>query len=116
MDDHTFFHIQYYTGGAEHDTVAAVVHIIFSITNSSNAAPYIESQLWILNPKSAISNLITTTKNMDISTNIGIGKTGRNSAVVTTAPTSTSSSHTGVSSLIGTWYTDRKVTAKVRYG
>ena len=101
MDNHTLIHISYYTGGAEHGTVAAVVHIIFSITNSSNAAPYIESQLWTLNPKSVISNLISTTKNMDINTNIGIGKTGRNSADVTSAPSSSSSSHSSVSTLIG---------------
>ena len=103
MGNHAFILIQYYTGGAEHDTVAAVVHIIFSITNSSNAAPYIESQLWTLNQKSVISNLITATRNMDNSTNVGNGKTGRNSADATSAPTSTSSthSHSGVSSLIG---------------
>lgn len=103
MDNRTFIHIQYYTGGAEHDTVAAVVHIIFSITNSSNAAPYIGSQLWTLDPKSKISNLISATKKMDISANVGTGETGRNSSDVISAPTSSSSSHphSGVSSLIG---------------
>jgi hypothetical protein len=91
-----------------------VVHIIFTTTNSSEAAPFIESQLWTADPKSGILSANSATKNMGINTNsnnityIGNGKIGKKNADVTAAPTSTSTStstsstHSGVSSLSGT--------------
>ena len=42
-------------GGAQHDTVAAVTHILFTITNPITSLTSIESQLWL--PDSKSSNL-----------------------------------------------------------
>ena len=88
--------------------MAAVVHIIFTTTNSSDAAPFIESQLWTAELKSGILNSKSVTKNMDTNTNInnityiGDGKMGKKNADVTAVQTLTSSTHSGVSSLSGT--------------
>ena len=85
-----------------------MVHIIFTTTNSPEAEPFIESQLWTADLKSGILSANSATKNMDINTNlnnntnIGNGKMGKKYADVTAAPTSTSSTHSGVSSLSGT--------------
>ena len=85
-----------------------MVHIIFTTINSSEAAPFIESQLWIADLKSGILSANSATKNMDTDTNLnnsthsGNGKMGKKNADVTAAPTSTSSTHSGVSSLSGT--------------
>jgi hypothetical protein len=90
--------------------VAAVVHIIFTTTNSSEAAPFIESQLWTADLKSGILNANSATKNMDFNTNlnndtyVGNGKMGKKNADVAAAPTSTptASTHSGVCLLSGT--------------
>ena len=88
--------------------MAAVVHIIFTTTNSSEAAPFIESQLWTADLKSGILSANSATKNMETNTNInsiphiGNGKMGKKKADVTAAPTSTSSTHSGACSLSGT--------------
>ena len=41
-------------GGSQHDTVAAVTHILFTVTNTASPASMIESQLWLQPAKSEI--------------------------------------------------------------
>ena len=43
-------------GGAQHDTVAAVTHILFTITNPTTSLTSIESQLWLPDKNSLIEN------------------------------------------------------------
>lgn len=49
-------HVSILTGGAQHDTVAAVTHILFTITNPSTSLTSIESQLWLTDSKSVNSD------------------------------------------------------------
>ena len=48
-------------GGAQHDTVAAVTHILFTITNPSTSLTSIESQLWLTDSK-----FVNSDSNMDL--------------------------------------------------
>ena len=45
-------------GGAQHDTVAAVTHILFTITNPTTSVTSVESQLWL--PESKLTLLENT--------------------------------------------------------
>ena len=47
-----------HSGGAQHDTVAAVTHILFTITNPTTTVTSIESQLWL--PESKLTLLENT--------------------------------------------------------
>ena len=47
-----------YVGGAQHDTVAAVTHILFTVTNPTTTVTSIESQLWL--PESKLTLLEST--------------------------------------------------------
>ena len=49
-------HVSILSGGAQHDTVAAVTHILFTITNPSTSLTSIESQLWLTDSKSVNSD------------------------------------------------------------
>ena len=55
-------------GGAQHDTVAAVTHILFTITNPSASPMSVESQLWLNDGKGDKGGAVEK----DASTNRGV--------------------------------------------